>query len=271
MWNAIALSLQKGNGYVITILVLSFISLVIFFERAIMLQAVYNINFGKFLTNLKKMIAAEDLDRAINLCKNTSSTSLPRIALKALEAAETDPSKIRSTLEEESIEFIPSIERRLSALPALTLLIMLCGILGTIDALWTAFASAEALDNAKAQATLAQGISASLNPTAIGLIFSMSLLALYYLLKGMATNLVERMHYGVAVLSNLLVPQNAVAYMAQAASSVPEPSYASPPVAAPAAAVASAPAPDAAPPPPAVEEAFDEPNIDDIKDEEEII
>ncbi len=270
MWNAIALSLQKGNGYVVTILILAFISLVIFFERAIMLQAVYNINFGKFLTNLKKMIVAEDLDRAMTLCKNTSTTSLPKIALRALEAAESDPSKIRSTLEEEAIDFIPSIERRLSIIPALTLLIMLCGILGTIDALWTAFASAEALDNAKTQSTLAQGISASLNPTAIGLIFSMTLLALYYLLKGMATNLVERMHYGIAVLTNLLVPQDAVTYMAQPAGGDPSPSYTPPPVAAAPAAQAADEAPSPTPST-AVEEAFDEPNIDDIKDEEEII
>ena len=46
-------------------------------ERLIMLQFVYHIDFAKFLGNLKKMVAAEDLGRAINLCKNVSSTSLP--------------------------------------------------------------------------------------------------------------------------------------------------------------------------------------------------
>ena len=60
-----------------------FAGLVIIFERAVMLQWVYNIDFHKFLTNIKKMIAAKDTDRAITLCKSVSGTSLPRIGLMA--------------------------------------------------------------------------------------------------------------------------------------------------------------------------------------------
>jgi biopolymer transport protein ExbB/TolQ len=212
MWGELAQSVQHANGYVVAIIALGFVAMVVFFERLIMLQFVYHIDFAKFLSNLKKMINAEDLDRAINLCKNVSHTSLPKISLKALEAAETDPTKVRGTIEEETIDFLPGIERRLGVLPAFTLLIMLVGVLGTIDALWTAFNSIDVLDTAKKQATLAQGIASALNPTAIGLLFGMVLLAGYYLLKGMAVNLLERVHHGVAVLSNLLVPQEMVAY-----------------------------------------------------------
>ena len=89
----------------------------------------------------------------------------------ALEAADSDPTKVRGTIEEEALEFLPSIERRLGALPALTLLIMLVGILGTIDSLWVAFQSVDVLDTAKKQATIAQGIASSLSPTALGLLF----------------------------------------------------------------------------------------------------
>lgn len=216
MWGELAQSLQHANGYVLAIVVLGFLALVVFFERLIMLQFVYHIDFSKFLGNLKKMVAAEDLDRAINLCKNVSQTSLPRISLRALEAAETDPTKVRGTIEEETIDFLPNIERRLGIMPAFTLLIMLVGILGTIDALWTAFNSVDVLDTAKKQATLAQGIATSLNPTAMGLLFGMILLAGYYMLKGMAVNLTERIHHGVAVLTNLLVPQEVAAYMPMA-------------------------------------------------------
>lgn len=262
MWGQLALSLQAANGYVISILVLGFIAFVLMIERLVMLQFVYNIDFPKFLLNLKKMVSAEDNDRAMTLCKNVSSTSLPRISLRALEAVESDPSRVRGTIEEEAIGFIPNIERRLGALPALSLLIMLIGILGTIDALFGAFQSIDVLDTARKQASLAQGIASSLNPTAMGLIFSMILMAGYYLLKGIAATLTDRMHHGIAVITNLLAPQEMATYMpmeSMAASTISNEPRAE---AAPAAVAES---------PSQPEETFDDVSVDDIKDEEEII
>lgn len=266
MWGELALSVQHANGYVLAIIVLGFLSMVVFFERLIMLQWVYHIDFSKFLGNLKKMVQAEDLDRAITLCKNVSHTSLPRISLKALEAAETDPTKVRGTIEEETIDFLPNIERRLGFLPAFTLLIMLVGVLGTIDALWSAFNSVDVLDTAKKQATLAQGIASALNPTAMGLLFGMLLLAGFYLLKGMAVNLIERVHHGVAVLTNLLVPQEMMAYAAVASDSGGGGGGAA---SAEGGEEFQSPKEEASSP--TAEDSFDDVSVEDIKDEEEII
>ena len=263
MWGELALSLQQGNAYVLSILALGFFATVIFFERFIMLQLVYHIDFSKFLTNLKKMVNAEDLTRAITLCKNTSATSLPHIASRALEAAEADPTKVRGTIEEEAIEFLPQIEKRLAILPAITLMIMLIGILGTIDSLWTAFQSVDVLDSAKKQATLARGIAGSLSPTALGLTFGMILLAGYHVLKGMAISLTDRLHHGVTVLLNLLAPQESAYYMPMPAQSH-EPADV-PRVDADFSSEASA-APEVH-----ADESFDDVSVEDIKDEEEII
>ena len=96
----------------------------------------------------------------------------------------------------------------------------------------------------------------------LGLIFGMGLMAGYYLVKGMAVNLVERLHHGVAVLNNLLVPQDAVAYVPMAAGGDS------------AASGGSAPQEFAAPKEEAAataEESFDDVSVEDIKDEEEII
>jgi biopolymer transport protein ExbB len=265
MWGELAFSLKHADGYVITIVVLGFIASVIFFERLVMLQFVYHIDFKKFLLNLKKIVKADDMDRAITLCKNVSHTSLPYISLRALEAAETDPTRIRGTIEEEAMDFLPKLENRLSALPAIATLIMLIGILGTIDALWSAFHSVDVLDTAKKQGTLAQGVSTSLSSTAVALIFGIALLAGYAILKGMAVHLTERLHHGVAVLTNLLVPQESLSYMAVAPSQpvsehAPTPSASS----------------DQQPSKPGnaapqADESFDDVSIEDIKDEEEII
>lgn len=265
MWGELARSLQQANGYTIAILAFGFLATIVFFERLIALQFIYHVDFGKFLGNLKKMVAAEDLDRAINLCKNVSATSLPHIALRALEAAETDPTTVRGTIEEETIDFLPRVETRLGLLPALTLLIMLIGVLGTIDSLWVAFQSVDVLDTAKKQATLAQGIASALNPTALALVFGMLVLAGYYVLKGVAVNLVDRIHHGVAVLHNLLVPQEMMAFAPMAASEGPSPSNQS--------FEKKSESMDSGKPETseASDESFDDVSVEDIKDEEEII
>lgn len=224
MWGELAHSFQNANAYVIAIMVIAGIGLIVLLERFIILQFVYNIDFGKFLNNLKKIVSADDLGRAINLCKAVSKTSLPHISLRALEAAEVDPSKIKGTIEEEALDFLPRLEKRLHVLPTATILIMLIGILGTIDALWSAFYAIDVLDTTQKQASLAHGIANALNPTAIALIFGMILLAGHQFLRSLAANLVERLHYGITVLMNLLVPTQTMSY----ASAAPMPSFEEP-------------------------------------------
>ena len=214
MWGQLAVSLQNGNSYIWTIVVLAFIGTVVLLERFIMLQMVYYIDFSKFLRNFKRIIHAEDLERAVNLCKSASHTSLPHITLKAVEASEKDPTTVRGTIEEETIDFLPKLEIRLALLPALATLILLVGVLGTIDGLWSAFDSIEILDTSEKQVRLAQGIAGSLNPTSLALIICMIFLAFHQILKSIAIKLSERIHYGVTVLSNLLVPQEVATYMA---------------------------------------------------------
>lgn len=268
MWGELALSMQNGNQYIIAIVILAFIATTIIFERFIMIQFVYNIEFARFLNNFRKMIASEDFERAMNFCKSVSKTSLPKIALKALQASENDPATVRGTIEEESIEFIPHIEAKLGGLPAFATLILLIGILGTIDELWWAFHSIDVLDTAKKQASLANGIASSLNPTALGLMVCMIILSGHQILKGMAIRVMEHMHHGVAVLNNLLVPAE-VAYVTQGAMPMEMPGQmmdAGNQNSAPVAAEASQSTEQGL-----ADDAFDDAAIEDIKDEEEII
>lgn len=263
MWSQLSLSLAHGNKYVILILALGFIGCVIVFERLIMLQFVYNIDFKKFLNNLRRSVQAEDLDRAVSICKNASGTSLPAIGLRALEALERDPSTVRGTIEEETIDFLPKIESRVGVLPALSTLILLIGVLGTIDGLWYAFESVEILDTSEKQARLASGIASSLNPTTMGLLMSMIFLTGHQILRGLAIRVTERIHYGVSVLVNLLAPQEVATYMAAPISEVS---------AAPAAIEHHhRSAPVAEHKTEEEDDSFNDASVEDIKDEEEII
>lgn len=218
MWAELALSFKQGNTYVLALFGIGFISAMIFFERFVMVQFVYNLNFDRFLLNIRRAIAAEDLDRAVSLCKNAGRTSLPLIALKALEAAESDPTTVRGAIEEETIHFLPRLEARLTLLPALATLAMMIGVLGTLEGIWSTFHSIDVLDSAKKQATIAKGLAGSLNPMAMGILISALTIFAQQILRGYALRVIERVHLGVSVLNNLLVPSESTAFVPIAAA-----------------------------------------------------
>jgi hypothetical protein len=206
----------------------------------------------------------------MSLCKSASKTSLPYISLKALEAAEADPTTVKGAIEEETIDFLPKRESRIGIIPALGTLVLLVGVLGTIDSLWAAFHSIDVLDTAKKQASLAHGISSSLNPTAFGLLVCMLLIFVHYTLRSFALKITEKIHLGVAVLHNLLVPKDIMSFApmapaAVAANAAPfeaEEEYVETKQEATKAAKEEVASND---------ESFDDNAIEDIKDEEEII
>ena len=264
MFGEIAASFQRGNIYLSAMLFFGFLATAIVFERIIMLQFVYHLDFGKFLSNLRKLLQGEDTSRALSFCKSVSGSSLPAIARRALEAAELDPTTIRGTIEEETIDFLPRIESRIGGLMALSTLILLTGVLGAIDSLWNTFHAISVLDTAQKQASLGTEIARALNPAAFGILLSMIILVGYYVVRGMAVRLTEKMHYGVTVLNNLLVPPDVTNFMPVA--------MAAPAAAAAAPSMASG---DAAAPTPtegaAPDANFADAAVEDIRDEEEII
>jgi biopolymer transport protein ExbB/TolQ len=213
MLSEIAASLQSGNKFVMCMMIITFIGTMLIFERLIMLHFVYHIDFKKFLNNLKKLMLGDDLSRAISFCKGVSSTSLPHIARRALEAADTDPSTVRGTLEEETIDFLPRLEARVSSIGVLANLIMLLGVLASLDALWNTFHALNALDASKRQVSLGNEISTALVPAALGLALSMLLLLGHHFARTAAMRLTERLHHGVTVLHNLLVPADVATFM----------------------------------------------------------
>jgi biopolymer transport protein ExbB/TolQ len=221
VWGELAFSLKSGNAYLWCIVAVAFVATVCIFERFIMLQFVYNIDFSKFLINIKKMIASEDYERASNFCRSVSKSSLPKIALHALEAIEHDPTSVKGVLEEDTIDLLPKIEGNLNVLPALATFTMLIGVLGTIDQLWWAFHSIDVLDTAKKQASIATGIASALNPTAMGLLVCILLLMVHQFLRLIASRILDEIHKGVAVLHNLLVPSE-VAYYPQSPARLEE-------------------------------------------------
>lgn len=260
MMGEIVQSFARGNTYMYLMVFIAFAASVIILERMLMLQFVFNINFSKFLTSIRKMLVANDLERALSYAKSVSGSSLPFIARRAIEAADSDPTTIRGTIEEETIGFLPRIEVRIGFLIALSTLVMFLGILGTIEALWRTFHAIDVLDSAKKQVVLSHEIAGALNPVAFGLMISMMILVFHQIIRGMALRLVDRIHHGVTVLTNLMVPQDSAAFISTIAAAAAAPAEA-----------AAAPEESAAPAQGKSDAQFDDAPVQDIRDEEEII
>ena len=264
MWGELAESMRAGNGYINVMFVLGFLGTVVLLERFTMLFFVYNINNRKFVAELRKMVLADDKERAMSYCKTVSGTGVPYIALRTLEAQATDPSSVRGALEEAAIEFIPKIEARINVIPAMATLILLTGVLGSIDGLWGAFHSIDVLDTAKKQAILAQGVAGSLAPTSLGLLLCMILLAGSQMIRGVAVTITDKVHHGVSAITNLLVPNDVAIVNAQPVIISQQTLDKSMTTSNDSATASAKRTGDN-------QNAFDDVTIDDIKDEEEII
>ena len=119
------------------------------------------------------MLLSKDYERAQTLCSKTSNYALPLIASRAIETVEDDPTRVRASIEESTLELLPAIEKRVSFLPGVVSVMMLAGVLGTISGIWDVFHSVSILDSTQKQASLASGIADSLQPTVFALVFSM--------------------------------------------------------------------------------------------------
>ena len=193
----------------IPFLILAFLVVgwVIVFERAILLQLVYRINFKKFNGTLRQMLSANDTERARNFCAATSKTGLPHIAFKAIETYERDNFKVRMIVSEEAMSFFPRIRRRISQLPTLAACAVLLGAFASVQGVWNSFQVADGLELGLKSFAFTKGLSGALTPLALSLLASVLLMLPYALLDAIASRLENEMEHGLTMILNVLAPE----------------------------------------------------------------
>ena len=234
-------------------------------ERFILLQLFYRIDFKKFNSTIRKMLAAADFGRAKKYCKASGNTGVPLIVTKAIQQYENDVSQVRQIMSEEIMIWMPRVRRRISQLPNLATAAVLVGAASSVNGIWIAFRSAETLELGVKNFAFSEGLTHAMVPLALSLVICMLLMFSYGVLDAIAGRLEADSEHSLTIVSNILAPENFVATTAI-------PMAAGVPTAQPAAA---SPKPDTSEPqdkPPAVEESVDDQEImEDLSDEEEII
>lgn len=130
----------------------------------------YRVNSREFFAQIRKLVQAGNIDRAIKLCEAGDYPILQLVKAGLLNANKGED-QIDAALSECLSELKPESEKRVGALWSLANIATLIGLLGTVFGLIATFAAIASPDLSAAdkQSMLANGIAEAMYNTALGL------------------------------------------------------------------------------------------------------
>jgi biopolymer transport protein ExbB/TolQ len=161
---------KHNPTFMVLNLICSAIVLTIVVERFIFQMTRYRVNSKEFFAQVKKLVTAGNIDRAIKLCE-ASDFPILQLVKSGLTQANKSPDEIDAALSEKLSELKPQAEKRIGALWSLANIATLIGLLGTVSGLIATFAAiaAPGLAQADKQRMLSNGIAEAMYNTALGL------------------------------------------------------------------------------------------------------
>ena len=203
---SIAHFLETGGWVMYTNLIVFVTVLAIVVERFIYLLGKGQINAKGLLEQLRKLIQANNVDRAIRICGSRNAPLL-RIAKSGLVQVHRGEEALATSVEEALVETTPEVKKRIAALWSLSNIAVLVGLFGTVLGLIAAFGAISGADPAKRSEMLAAGISEALHNTALGLGIAVVAIIFHLILSGMAKRLVADLETFSMKLENFLITQ----------------------------------------------------------------
>src|SRR5580698_5767330 len=129
-------------------------------ERAIFQLSKYRVNSKEFFAQIKKLVTAGNIDRAIKLCDAGDYPTL-QLVKAGLTHANKGPDEIDAAMSEKIGDLKPQVEKRVGSLWSLANIATLIGLIGTVFGLIHTFGAvgAAGLSAAQKQSILANGIA----------------------------------------------------------------------------------------------------------------
>jgi biopolymer transport protein ExbB/TolQ len=176
----------------------------IIIERFVFILTKYRVNSREFMAQIRKLVQAGNIDRAIKL---TEAAPLPllQVVKAGLTQVNRGEDAVIASMEERMSEVIPELEKRIGALWSLANIATLIGLLGTISGLIKSFAAAGAADPSERSAKLSAGISEAMYNTALGLGIAVICMFAHLILHGMAKRIKQDMERSTMKLENLIM------------------------------------------------------------------
>lgn len=194
---------QHIDAFMIANLVVLAIVVAIVAERAIYFLGRGHLNAKAFLEQIRRLLAANNIDRAKKLCDATSAP-VARVAKAGLQRAHKGEAAVAQAIEETMVDVTPEIKKRISSLWSFANIATLLGLLGTITGLIATFDAVANASPADRQKQLADGIATAMYHTALGLFIAVMCMIGHLILSAAAKKVVADLESFSLRLENLL-------------------------------------------------------------------
>src|SRR5436190_12525796 len=200
---AVYTALIQGAPFSIFNVVVLAIVLAIIAERFVYILTKYRVNSAEFMAQIRKLVQAGNVDRAIKLCE-AAPLPLLQVVKAGLTQVNRGEEAVIASMEERMAEVLPDLEKRVGALWTMANIATLIGLLGTISGLIKSFAAVAFAEPAQRSAILSRGIAEAMYNTALGLGIAVLCMFFHMVLHGWAKRIKHDLERTQLKLENLL-------------------------------------------------------------------
>jgi biopolymer transport protein ExbB/TolQ len=201
---AVYTALIQGAPFSIFNVVVLAIVLAVIAERFVYILTKYRVNSREFMAQIRKLVQAGNIDRAIKLCE-AAPLPLLQVVKAGLTQAQRGDEAVIASMEERWAELSPDLEKRIGALWTLANIATLIGLLGTITGLIHSFGAVAHAEASQRAQLLSAGISEAMWNTALGLGIAVLCMIFHLYLHSAAKNIKHDMELSTMKLENLLL------------------------------------------------------------------
>ncbi len=195
--------LEVGGHFMYINLGCSVLVLAIITDRTIFFLGKGGVNAKAFLEQIRKLVLANNVDRAVKLCSATTAP-VAQVARAGLQRVHRGEIAIAQAIEETLVDVTPMLKKRIQVLWSVANIATLIGLLGTVTGLIHAFGAVAAAKPEERTALLAKGISEALNNTAMGLGIAVSCIIAHAILSASSKKQVSDLEGFSLKMENLL-------------------------------------------------------------------
>ncbi|MCZ7683521.1 MAG: MotA/TolQ/ExbB proton channel family protein [Sandaracinaceae bacterium] len=188
IWHA----LMEGAPFSFINMVVLAVVLAIIAERFVYILTKYRVNSAEFMAQIRKLVQAGNIDRAIKLCE-AAPLPLLQVVKSGLTQVNRGDEAVIASMEERMAELLPELEKRIAVLWTLANIATLIGLLGTISGLIRAFGAVAHAAPAQRAQLLSAGISEAMWNTALGLGIAVLCMFFHMIIHGMAKRIKQDM------------------------------------------------------------------------------
>jgi len=201
---AVYTALIQGAPFSIFNVIVLAIVLAVIAERFVYILTKYRVNSREFMAQIRKLVQAGNIDRAIKLCE-AAPLPLLQVVKAGLTQAQRGDDAVIASMEERWAELAPDLEKRIGALWTLANIATLIGLLGTITGLIHSFGAVAHAEASQRAQLLSAGISEAMWNTALGLGIAVLCMIFHLYLHSAAKNIKHDMELSTMKLENLLL------------------------------------------------------------------